>query len=335
MPAIEWMQTGPFGVMVHWLKSTAGLNETSDLESDRPFDEFPVERFCREIADTGAKWLIFTIGHNSGYFCAPNAVMERLAPGHCARRDLFGEIADCLAGHGVHLIGYLPSEMAGSQRVLQEAFGWNADPVDKSEFMRNYTEFVREYALRYGRRLAGWWFDGCYDRRRTKHTYGNSRFREVDWFGAIRAGNPDAVVAMNPGCNTFQCVFEEEDYLGGETSNLTVRPGTPLCGGRQQWHALTPINGRGSPYHAWGHNKPGPLPGNRYTFDDLLNYVYDCHISGGAVTLNVLISMEGIMPDETLGQLTQITQRIAAIDAGEAAAPKLWSPLDTAGDTAT
>jgi hypothetical protein len=328
MPAVDWMQNGPFGAMVHWLRSTAPLEDAPELDWDEQVDAFPVEDFCREIAATGAGWLIFTIGQNNGYYCAPNRCMERLYPGHCSGRDLFGDIADCLGTHGVRLIAYLPSGMVVAPGELQEAFAWNVDPCDKSEFMRRYVEFVREYAMGYGERLAGWWFDGCYDRRRTRGTYGNSRFRDVDWFGACRAGNPEAVVAMNPGCNTFQAVFEEEDYVGGETTLLSVRPGTALCGGHQQWHSLLPIGGTGPSGPAlWGHPRPGPLPGNRYSFEDLLNYVYDCHVNGGAVTLNVTISREGRMHGETLEQLAAIAKRIGEIRAGRAEAPDLWSPV--------
>ena len=217
--------------------------------------------------------------------------------------------------------------MVSAPDDLREVFGWNADPVDKSQFMKSYVELVRSYALSYGRKLSGWCFDGCYDYRRTRRTYGNSRFRNVDWFGAARAGNPAAVIAMNPGCNTFQCVFEEEDFLGGETNTLSIRPGTPLCGGRQQWHSLLPINGD-KDVNAWGHSNPGPLPGNRFSFDELLNYVYDCHLNGGAVTLNIAISREGCVPAESLNQLTLLSETFSEIKKGNAPEPELWRPVD-------
>ena len=326
MAGIEWMQKGPFGIMVHWLKSTPGLSDGEVPDWDRQVDEFPVTEVCRKIAATGARWLLFTIGQNNGYYCAPNQRLESLLPGRCSKRDLFGEVAGELSKYDVKTIAYLPAGMVSAPADLQELFGWNADPVDKAIFMNRYVEFVRDYALRYGDRLAGWWFDGCYDRRRTRGTYGNSWFKTVDWFGAARAGNPEAVIAMNPGCNTYQSVFEEEDYIGGESNTLAIRPGTPLCGGTQQWHSLVPINGD-KETNVWGHGKPGPLSGNRFTFDELLNFVYDCHLNGGAVTLNIVISREGSMPEETLKQLAEIAEKIASIKDGIAPPPDLWSPL--------
>ena len=46
MPAIEWMQKGPFGVMVHWCEATASGPGEPDLQDwNEKVDAFPVEQF--------------------------------------------------------------------------------------------------------------------------------------------------------------------------------------------------------------------------------------------------------------------------------------------------
>ena len=97
MAGIDWMQAGPFGIMVHWLKSTPGLEDAEAPSWDSQVDDFPVADFCERIAATGAGWLFFTIGQNNGYYCGPNEYLEGLLPRRCSKRDLFGEIAECLA----------------------------------------------------------------------------------------------------------------------------------------------------------------------------------------------------------------------------------------------
>jgi len=85
---------------------TAPGPDAPDIEDwDQKVDAFPVEKFCDEIASTGAGWLIFPIGHSSGIgtYCSPNAVLEESLPGHCSKRDLFREIADNYCDEGCTL----------------------------------------------------------------------------------------------------------------------------------------------------------------------------------------------------------------------------------------
>ena len=100
--------------MVHWTSGTAPGPDAPDVEDwDDRVDAFPVERFCDEIASTGAGWLIFPFGHGEGLFCSPNAYLEAIVPGRCSRRDLFREIAENLTQRGMRVIAYMPSTPCG------------------------------------------------------------------------------------------------------------------------------------------------------------------------------------------------------------------------------
>lgn len=290
-----WM-SGHYGLMVHWIYPSLMPEEGERATSlDEAVDQFHLERFLHDFAATGADWLIFTFGQNSGYYASPNAVIDRLVgPGHCSQRDLVLEIARAVHGLGKRFIAYLPCEVVGNL-ALHQGFAWNTEEgTDQAEFQRRYLLAIREWAERFGPLMDGWWFDGCYE-------WPIFHSRTMDWpawFDATRAGNPDRVVAFNDGslCNGLtQPLTPEQDYLSGETEVLVDgrirlgRPETPqllaygalarctpepiptflpesrfVPGTRCQWHSLLPIDcfwGHGNGYADW-------LPADRYHFLD-------------------------------------------------------------------
>jgi len=156
----DWMVQDSYGLMVHWLAPGPAAEKGPYIHDlNRAVDAFQLDRFVQDFQHTGADWMIFTIGQNTSYYASPNSTLDRLAgPGHCSKRDLVLEIAQRLKKLGKRFIAYLPSEV-NAPKDLRAAFAWN--PKDQSEFQRRYTDFIREYALRYGKNLDGWWFDGC------------------------------------------------------------------------------------------------------------------------------------------------------------------------------
>lgn len=314
-----WMTRGTFGLMVHWLAPGPQPEKGERIPNlDRTVDAFNVSRFLADFHASGADWLIFTIGQNSGFYAGPNATLDKFVgkPGHCSRRDLVGEIA-----HGVHaqkkrFIAYLPAEVAAQSHEIHQAFAWN--PADQSEFQTRYCAFIRDYALRLGKHLDGWWFDGCY----TWDVFPNAVRRWSDWCDAARAGNPDAALAFNDG--SF-CIGETrpptplQDYLSGEVEQLrdgAIRLGRGkdapthlpqsrfIPGTRCQWHALLPIDC--GPDMAWAHDTPGPMGPPRFSDAELFAFVKRCRAAGGAVTLNVGIYQEGHLGAATLDQLQRL-----------------------------
>jgi hypothetical protein len=305
-----WMRRGSYGVMVHWL-APGPLPEKGPQIHDlnRAVDAFQLDRFLEGFQRTGADWLIFTIGQNTSYYASPNAALERLAgPGHCSKRDLVLEIAQHVHKLGKRFIAYLPSEVS-APKDLHGPFAWN--PKDQGEFQKRYTSFLREYAVRYGKLLDGWWFDGCY----TWDVFPNSTYHWPLWFEASRAGNPNAAVAFNDGSfciGITKPVTPLQDYVSGEVDALVdgkIRLGrqanAPLYlpksrfveGTTCQWHALVPID------CPWAHYTPGPMPPPKYSDADLFGFVKHCKAVGGAVTLNIGIYQEGRLAAATVEQL--------------------------------
>ena len=291
----SWM-AGNYGLMVHWLYPHA-LPETGEPAQslDEAVDRFNLERFLEDFLATGADWLIFTTGQNSGYYVSPNAVIEqRAGAGHCSRRDLLLEIASGVHRLGKRFIAYLPCEVFGNTS-LHKGFAWETqEGTGQAEFQRRYLGVIREWSERLGTLLDGWWYDGCYE-------WPPFHSRHMDWpawYAASRAGNPARVVAFNDGslCNGLtQPLSPQQDYLAGETEVLLNgrirlgRPETPQllaygalahCSPEPiptllpearfvgetncQWHSLLPID------CFWGHGSPAVdwLPSDLYHFVD-------------------------------------------------------------------
>ncbi len=185
-PRAAWM-SGGYGVMSHWVYA----QYTGKRESvDGPVERFDLDAFLRDFDSTGADWFIFTIGQNTGGYASPNAEIERLCgPGHCPKRDLVGEIAAALHARGKRFIIYLP----GDALVPSIAKGMRYTPDDlyRHAFQTNWTGVIREWAVRFGKNLDGWWFDGM-GRGRFPHG-----FDAPLWEAAARAGNPGCAVAFN------------------------------------------------------------------------------------------------------------------------------------------
>ena len=132
------------------------------------------------------------------------------------------------------------------------------------------------------------------------------RFDAAAWFAAARAGNPRAVVAMNPGVATtrHEAVFPQcEDYLGGESNELHIRPVAALQDGLQ-WHGLIWIDCR------WGHfEQPSEIEPPRFTDDELYDYLGECRRRGGGVTFNIGIYEDGSLAEASVAQLQRLHVR--------------------------
>jgi hypothetical protein len=315
----SWM-AGKWGMMMHWIAPGPGSEKGKRIiDLDQAVNQFDLPAFIEQFQQTGADYLIFTVGQNTTYYASPNAVMDKYAgPGHCSQRDLVLELAIALKKINKRFIAYLPAEIKGAT-ALHEAFKW--DPRDQHEFEKRYTEFIEAYALQWGKYVDGWWFDGCY----TYEDYYVPRSWQ-HWGDVSRAGNKHAVIAFNNG--SFYSGFTQpltflQDYLSGECAGIRngrialtdktdpdrsipasrYAPGT-TC----QFHVLTPIDNNGN----WINEKDGPMPPPKYSDAELFPFVSDCVEAGAAVTLNVGVYQDGRISQETLKQLNRMAGYLAA-----------------------
>lgn len=309
MSQIKWMQDGPFGVMVHYLKGIFPVEGKPDPDFNAQVSQFDVHLFADKVAQSGAKWLIFTLGQNTGFYCSPNAYLESLISGCCSDRDLVGEIAQAVHDRGMKFIAYLPAEIDLQSEAFREALAWDSSGSDKAEFQKRYQQMIATWSKQHGKLIDGWFFDGCYDARgkgfmRTDD-WDNSRFDAKAWSDAIRTGNSKAVFCMNGGVGFIHSILPNQDFVGGEFNDLSFKPDGPTSFGMQN-HALTWID------CFWMHNKEyGSIVPPRFTDDELVDFVSHHRKVGSCVTLNMGIYEDGQLPEESLEQLGRLWQRLS------------------------
>ena len=267
-PATDWMPEAKVGAFMHFLP---GADTFARVEA------FDVPAVARQLAESGARYFVFTLGQNSGYMNAPNAAYDAAAGyaagERCARRDLPAELAAALKPHGIRLMLYLPCQTPNRDLQAIKAFGlpetpFNGDRKIDMAFARKWAEVIREWSQRYGEAVSGWWFDGGY-----AHVGFNDEIAAV-YAAAAKSGNPAAVATFNPGVSLKRWTAAE-DYTAGELNE----PLTYGCEGRwldgSQWQVLTYLG------KTWGKRD------TRYTDAQWAGWAAAVTAKGGCVTFDL------------------------------------------------
>ena len=291
--ARKWFKNAKFGVFVHYLGGCPTWNDK--------VDSFNVEEFARQIQQTGAGYVIFTLGQNSGYYCSPNSAYEKYAGykigERCSKRDLPMEIAVALAKYRIRLMLYLPSR---SPQKDKQAMAGLHDVHERQpapqQFTQCWSEIIREWSLRYGKKVSGWWFDGSYNT--TGWDDLAKPFNWNTWAAACRVGNPGSILAFNPGTRidvAFSALTDQQDYTAGEQKKFQPTPQTDPAPPTLQWHILSYL---GTSWAA----ADGPTNSNEY----MIEYVRKVNAQGGVVSIDVNVSDDGNIYEPHLRQLIEI-----------------------------
>lgn len=317
----DWLHSAGWGVFTHWCggaPSPKAFNER--------VDGFDVELLARQLVETKARYYFITLGQCSGYYCAPNETYDRLVQheeSHCSKRDLISDIADALGPHGIRLLVYLaaegPTGDPHASRQLKcfkpQTLGWDIEgnrprPGRRCvEFQLMWQTVIREWSERFGRKVHGWWMDGCYW---PEYMY---RFADAPNFksfaDALRAGNPDSLIAFNGGLETpIVAQSEHEDYTAGEIGHLLplgtrrlngmLKPITRFVDGGIQYHILTHLG------EHWG-RKPARFP------DELvIGYTKYVTKHGGVITWDAGLDERGEFQADHFSQLKALGKAMAA-----------------------
>jgi hypothetical protein len=172
------------------------------------------------------------------------------------------------------------------------------------EFQRKWEAVIREWSLRWKDDVSGWWIDGCY--------FADEMYRFDDepnfasFAAALRAGNPQAMVAFNPGVRVPVVVHTEyEDYTAGEVNlaqlpqAVKTLPGRWLeCDGEKvQAHILTFLG------ESWCRGERPQWPDEKVA--DLVRQI---KAKGAVVTFDVPIQKNGLIPEPFVSQLRDIAE---------------------------
>lgn len=317
----DWFQSAKWGVMWHFLADQPSASTAADMTVERwnaLVDGFDIPALVQILKDAKAGYLLFTIGQCSGFFCSPNATYDGIVgvtPSRLSKRDLIGELADALDAVGIPFMAYLPSHAPSHHREAVEALrftpAWDPSkwglkpgtysqekPVDDrlSEAQQNWEAVIREWSLRWGRKVRGWWIDGCY--------YADRMYRHPDapnfqsFASALKSGNPESIVAFNPGVVVPVIRYTEcDDYTAGE-SNVMVTPNRHHPFDRfidgAQFHVLSYLG------NYWCHGNP------RYPDALVSEYTRYINSFGGVVTWDVPLSTQGSIPEAFITQLNHL-----------------------------
>jgi alpha-L-fucosidase len=304
---IAWMRAAKWGVMTHYLADWQARANQLQMSVDKwneMVDHFNVEGLADQIKSVGAGYHILTIGQNSGYFSAPNATYDKIVgiePSKCSRRDLIGDMANALKKRGIKLIVYLPSGAPGGDRVAREALQWRTGQFRNAEFQQKWEAIMRDWSLRWGDKVSGWWFDGCY--------WPNTMYRSPEppnfqsFAAAARAGNPLSAVAFNPGVvPRLISMTPYEDFTAGEINDLATvaikRATDGILDGKQA-HVLSFLGTR------WGTGQP------RFTTEQAVQYTQAVSKPGGVITWDVPVQIDGRISEPFIEQLTAIGKAVA------------------------
>lgn len=293
----DWFHAAQSGVLTHYL-----VEETVAAEEwNRQVDAFDLSGLVEQLEAAGTRYFFITIGQNSGHYCSPNATYDSIVgttPSKCSRRDLVAELADALQAKGIRMMVYLPSGAPNRDKVAIERLEWTNGPHRNGEFQLKWQAVIAEWSRRWGRKVWGWWFDGCY--------WPNTMYRVPEppnfqtFAASARAGNPDSIVAFNTGViNPIIPVTPCEDYTAGEMNS----PYEPVCHRRfldgEQYHMLSFLG----PW--WGKGEP------RFTDEQVIVVTRRMCEKGGVITWDVPITTEGRIPRPFVDQLAALHKSLA------------------------
>jgi hypothetical protein len=312
----KWFADCGWGVFCPWLGAAPSSDGGADLTADawdHQVDAFDVEGLAGQLEAVGAPYFFITLGQNSGHYIAPNGAYDKhvgVQPSKCSRRDLVADLYEVLHPRGIELLVYLPSGAPTADPVAVSRLGWEwgfeggwpykwgtrRTGKRLAEFQRKWEEIVREWSRCWGPKVRGWWIDGCY--------FADEMYRHEDapnfrsFAAALKAGNPESIVAFNPGVVVpVICHTEHEDYTAGE-----IKRALPECPG-----AWVDRKGHMARYHilsylgaSWCSGKP--------RFPDELVVGYTKHVTdkGGVMTWDVPIERSGLIPPAFVDQLSAI-----------------------------
>lgn len=320
----DWFKDAKWGVFTHYMADTVIKGEPITVEKwNKEVDSFDIEAVAGQLASVGAGYYVITLGQNSGYYCSPNTTYDKyvgVTPSRCSTRDLVADLYEALHPKGIRLMVYLPAGAPDRDEAAMKALEWkpgkyprwshpgggpNGGDPRLDSFQRKWESVIAEWSKRWGPKVAGWWFDGCY--------YPDAMYRHPDppnfasFAAAARAGNPDAIVAFNPGVTVpIITMTPFEDYTAGEITE----PGKVECTGR--W--VTGEDGARAHFHVlsylgpqWCQSPP------RFPDEQVIAFTRRVNESGGTLSWDVPIQAGGVIPEAFIAQFKALGNALTSM----------------------
>jgi len=303
----QWMVDAKYGLMFTW--TAASFPRTGPKKSyEEATRDFDVNAFADMVANTGAGFIVFCTSWSTYYFPAPIQSWERVAPGHTTRRDLVAELAEALARRNIKLMLYYH---AGDSKD-----GWwsrsYVSTMDRDAYFKQWEDQIREIGLRYGDKLAGWWFDDGL----TFYYPLQAPWKAMTQ--AAKAGYPGRVVGYNSWI--LPKATDLQDYACGEgdfPDRLTPEndaelpiggSGIFLSGPQKGLQATMTLTNEGTD---WGHiTQDAEIPAPRYSTDKMIDYIRQAIARKDVPVINLEVYQDGSASQKTIDEFKAIKAAI-------------------------
>ena len=308
----DWFKQCRWGLFTHYLADSASNLQPIALPVDewnRRIDAFDVEGLARQLAEAQVPYFVITLGQNSGFYLSPNQAYDDIVgirPSKCSRRDLIADLARALTPRGIRLLAYLPGGAPAADAVAKARLEGRPDER-LTDLQRNWEAVAREWSLRWGTSLSGWWIDGPYNTAAYSHPDAPNYRSFAE---ALKAGNPDAIVAFNNGLRTpLYSITECDDFTPGEIErDMTVAAGnTPDYSRLQNYERFL----NGAQLHVltimgewWG---KGPV---RFPDELTIGYTKFINSRGGVVSWDAPLTQRGLIYEAFWPQVKALGQAI-------------------------
>ena len=291
--------------------------------------DLDVKKLAKTLHEIGAGYLFFTVMQGTRYLAAPNRTYSEITGTNpYSERDLIEELYAALEPYGIDLCLYFTGDGPYKSEPEGSAFGLSAERGHVSnEFVRKWTSVLREYAMRYGKKVKAWWIDGCYS------DFLGYRPEQLKMYvDACKAGNPNVLVALNSGhvlgytedelnalsgdryeseseraelaAINASVLIEEQDLICGEQQKLLgYIPRERFLGRwkRAQAHILAPLgvssSGIGGSWASDGLSCSG---------DELVEYIRKVNAIGGCVSVDVILYRDGSLSEMQTATLKMV-----------------------------
>lgn len=177
-----------FGVMIHYLPGKIGEYEYSSID---------IVGLVSDLKKIKAEYLIFTLGQNDGFFNSKNDALELICPAHFKDepyRDIVEELSFELKKQSILFILYLPFRAPQKNQYLMNCLEDISEKEPPStKFLKNWSQIIEFWSVKFGHRIDGWWFDG---------TYNTKNISDSNWdlfCTAALSGNKIKLIAFNAG----------------------------------------------------------------------------------------------------------------------------------------
>lgn len=210
-----------------WMEGQWGFRfNMPSMKKPKSLASFDVDKMMVQIkALDSASWVQINItqGANGSFYTAPHATLAKhVSPKIVPKRDLFGEMLNALNKEGFKVMVYFATEGPTMGKHPDKALpgvidNWNTyvKSIGMTPEQAVAEVIVKEYSLRYGKKIAGWWFD-------------HSGFGDVKLLKkAVRSGNSNAVIGFNVGGSPKLLTNAESDFTAGHP--------TPMRRQRASW----------------------------------------------------------------------------------------------------